>query len=288
MAGMRRILVAVKDLKGKTLPAVLKAAQIARACGAQLEVFHSLSSPLYVDFKAIGRRGLDGIEEAQRQQALRRLEAIAYRLRRHSIRVGVSAVWDFPAYEAIIRRAQEIKADLIVVARHEGRHTMPWLMRLTDWELVRLSPIPLLLVKDTHAYRHPAVLAAIDPSQAAGTRRQHFAGRRDDRQSDARDPARRSRLRAAAALDDAHGGTDTGIGGIDAAGSGAFGTQALRSRAYHRARGARAPLSGAAPSGRRHPARRAPMRSRHRRDGGHVALRCRPFADRQHRRAHPR
>ena len=166
MAAIRRILVAVKELKGKTLPAVLKSAQLARACGAQLELFHGLSTPLYVDFKTIGDGGLEEVQEEQRQQALDKLETIANRLRRHDIKVSVSAEWDFPAYEAIIRRAQHIKADMIVISRHAGRHTMPWLLQLTDWELVRLSPIPVLLVKNHHAYRHPAVLAAIDPTHA--------------------------------------------------------------------------------------------------------------------------
>jgi hypothetical protein len=84
----------------------------------------------------------------------------------HSIKVTVSAEWDFPPHEAIIRRAREIKADLIVASQHAGRHRMPWLMQLTDWELIRHSPVPLLLVKSPHPYRHPTILAAIDPARA--------------------------------------------------------------------------------------------------------------------------
>ncbi len=42
----RRILVAVKELVGKPLPAVLKAAQLARGYGAEVELFHALTSPL--------------------------------------------------------------------------------------------------------------------------------------------------------------------------------------------------------------------------------------------------
>jgi universal stress protein E len=87
-------------------------------------------------------------------------------LRAHSIKVSVSAEWDHPAHEAIIRRARAIKADLIVASLHSGRHRVPWLLRLTDWELVRLSAVPVLLVKNPHPYRHPAILAAIDPTHA--------------------------------------------------------------------------------------------------------------------------
>src|ERR1700736_278012 len=166
MPAINRILVAVKELDGKPLPAVLKGAQLARAYGAQLELFHGLTTHRYTDPVMAGKRGLVSLEQDLRQKARRHLEAIADRLRVHSIKVTVSAEWDYPAHEAIIRRAQAIKADLIIASLHAGRHRMPWLLRLTDWELVRLSPVPLLLVKNPHLYRHPVVLAAIDPAHA--------------------------------------------------------------------------------------------------------------------------
>ena len=166
MPAFNRILVAVKELDGKPLPAVLKAAQLARAYGAQLELFHGLTSPFYSNPLMWRKQGLDSLEHDLRQNALRRLEAIADRLREHSIKVTVSAEWDYPAHEAIIRRARVIKADLTVASLHAGRHRMPWLLRLTDWELVRLSPIPVLLVKNARPYRRAGVLAAIDPAHA--------------------------------------------------------------------------------------------------------------------------
>jgi universal stress protein E len=166
MPAINRILVTVKELNGKPQPAILKAAQLARAYGAQLELFHGLTSPVYADPIATGDQRWDSLEQNMRQGALRRLETIADRLRLHGIKVTVSADWDYPAHEAIIRRAQAIKADLVVASRHPGRHRLPWLLRLTDWELVRLCPVPVLLVKNPHPYRHPAVLVAIDPTHA--------------------------------------------------------------------------------------------------------------------------
>jgi universal stress protein E len=166
MPAFNRTLVAVKDLNGKPLPAVLKGAQIALAYGARLELFHGLTTPLYTDPVIADKQSLVSLEQDLRQKVLRRLEAIADRLRVHSIKVTVSTEWDFPAHEAIIRRAHAIKADLIIASLHAGRHRLSWLLRLTDWELLRLSPVPVLLVKNPHPYRHPAVLAAIDPSHA--------------------------------------------------------------------------------------------------------------------------
>lgn len=76
----------------------------------------------------------------------------------------MAAEWDFPAYEAVVRRADRVKADLIVAERHAGRHFAPWHLHLNDWELLRSSRVPVLLVKSSGAYRHPVVLAAVDPA----------------------------------------------------------------------------------------------------------------------------
>ena len=164
MRVIRRILVAVKTPQASSLPAVLKAAQLARALGAQLELFYSLETPIYLDLSAPGPQSPEESQQELRQRALNSLEAIADRLRLHSLKVTTAVEFDFPAYEAIVRRAMRIKAELIVVCQHAGRHRAPRLLRLTDWELVRLSPLPVLLVKNPHAYRHPAVLAAVDPA----------------------------------------------------------------------------------------------------------------------------
>ena len=43
------------------------------------------------------------------------------------------------------------------------KHVLPWLLRFNDWELLRRSPVPVLLVKRAQPWRKPGVLAAIDP-----------------------------------------------------------------------------------------------------------------------------
>ncbi|MEO8019954.1 MAG: universal stress protein [Pseudomonadota bacterium] len=168
MQPIRRILVAVKDPAARALPAVNKAAQIAKGLNAQLTLFHDIATPLYAE--ALQGRELD-LQSWQREvQTARReqLEKLAARIRKHDIDVDVAADWDFPAYEAIIRKAKRIAADLVVVENHHGtgRHPARWLLAYTDWELLRLCPIPVLLVKNRRLYHHPRVLAAVDPSHA--------------------------------------------------------------------------------------------------------------------------
>ncbi|HZO22069.1 MAG TPA: universal stress protein [Steroidobacteraceae bacterium] len=163
MRSVRRILVAIKDYEAKTAPALIKAGQLAKALGASIEIFHGIASPLYVDGYTMPSVELPQIEHTFRARILAELEKMATRLRREGVKVTTAAEWDFPVYEAIVRRAHQIKADLIVADQHLGRHTAAGLLHLTDWELLRLSPVPVLLVKAPGTYRNPVVLAALDP-----------------------------------------------------------------------------------------------------------------------------
>jgi universal stress protein E len=171
MRSIRRILVAVKEPGARaTPPAVNKAVQLARALGARVELFHALTAPIYADTYIYGDRSFSDVTDQLRQQALTRLERLAARLKGHGrqrrLKIGVAAEWDAPAYEAIIRRAHASKADLIVAERHAGRHIAAALLHLNDWELLRLSPAPVLLVKSPRIYHRPVVLAAVDPSHS--------------------------------------------------------------------------------------------------------------------------
>ncbi|HTU66544.1 MAG TPA: universal stress protein [Steroidobacteraceae bacterium] len=174
MQPIRRILVAIKDPAARALPAVHKAAQIAKGLGAQLTLFHDIATPLYAE--TWQRREVDlrswqrEVQTARREQ----LEKLARRIRKHDIDVDVAADWDYPPYEAIIRKAQRVSADLVVIEnRHgagqgagqgAGRHPARWLLSYTDWELLRLCPMPVLLVKNRKLYHRPRVLAAVDPA----------------------------------------------------------------------------------------------------------------------------
>jgi len=163
MRPIRRILVAVKDPAAKSLPAVAKGAQLARVFGAHLELFHGISTPLYLDGYSYDQ-SIPEIERNTRGSYLKQLETVAERLRADGLKVDISATWDFPVYEAIVRRATRDGSDLIVAERHAKRHIAPGLLQLTDWELLRTSQIPVLLVKTPTPYRRPVVLAAVDPA----------------------------------------------------------------------------------------------------------------------------
>lgn len=158
---IRRILVAIKDPKARAPALLAKAAQIARACGAGLELFHDISTPVFVEMIDMPA-ALKTITRDGRRAALASLERLAAPWRAEGLKVATSAEWDYPAHEAIIRRALRAGADLIVT-QSRARHRLPALLGYTDWSLLRDSPVPVLLVKSTRAYRRPRILAAIDP-----------------------------------------------------------------------------------------------------------------------------
>jgi universal stress protein E len=166
MRPIRQILVAIKDPAARSLPAVDKAVELARAFGASVELFHTIDTHVYMDFE-LHDESLEELKTARLKECLARLEAIAARVRKqHAISVRTAAEWDYPAHEAIVRRAQRSKADLIVAECHAGRRIAPLLLHLTDWELLRLSPVPVLVVKSRKTYGRPVLLAAVDPTHA--------------------------------------------------------------------------------------------------------------------------
>ncbi len=168
MNDIRKILVAVKNPAAKALPAVLKASQVAKVFGAELILFQAIALPIYVEGDvSYLNDGLADLERCTGETCEQALETIARRLRRQGIKVSVSAQFDYPIYEAVIREATRLNVDLIVAEQHHG-HRGASLLHLVDWELLRLSPVPVLLIKDGRAYRHPRILAAVDPDHTYG------------------------------------------------------------------------------------------------------------------------
>jgi universal stress protein E len=164
---IRRILVAVKTDRARAWPAVVKAAQLARLLGAELVLFQALTVPLPGGAEPASRRGRESeVARAMRDSCLQTLEGLAVRLRRRGIEVRVCVDWDSPAYDAITRAAHRLHAGLIVAEQHAGWHHPAHLLHPTDWELLRRSRMPVLLVARRGPYRRPVVLAALDPDHS--------------------------------------------------------------------------------------------------------------------------
>ena len=166
MRPIRRILVAVKDTGRGSAAAIRKAAALALALDAQLQLFHAINETVAMEMLTALDENLQTYGKGERRRHLKKLDAIAAKLRRVGVDVTTAVEWDYPAHEAVVRAALRSGADLIVADRHARRHVAPWFLQYTDWELLRQSPVPVRLVKRACRYRRPRLLAAVDPSHA--------------------------------------------------------------------------------------------------------------------------
>ena len=166
MHAIHRILVTIRDPAARTQRVLAKAGQLALKLQADVQLFHAIPDRVFADLDYPLGFEVKALEEERRAGYQQQLEQLARPLRRRGLNVTTAAVWDYPTHEAIIRNAMQFGADLIIAAGHASRHHLPWLLRYTDWELLRCSPIPVLLIKNGRPWRRPAILAAVDPSHA--------------------------------------------------------------------------------------------------------------------------
>jgi universal stress protein E len=167
---IRRILVAIRDVNRQPPRHQLrKAATLARSLHASVELFHAITEPI-VPHLMHRKGGFRDVFATARETVEERVQSRLDRLARspefRGIRVHSAFSWDYPAHEAVVRRALATRADLVIAGTHERSFGARLLLTNTDWELVRQCPCPLLLVKSTRDYSKPAVIAAIDPFHA--------------------------------------------------------------------------------------------------------------------------
>jgi universal stress protein E len=167
---IRRILADVAAERGAgpdaPLPAIERARQIAAAAGASIELFACDDAGSVADGILFDNESVAGARAEYMQELRDWLESQAAALRRDGTSVTCHAEWHSPRYEAILSRAQEVEADLIVRAARKHSRIDRLFFAATDWELIRRAPQLLWLVKKTMdpLSRGLRVLAAVDPS----------------------------------------------------------------------------------------------------------------------------
>ena len=165
---IRRILVAIKDPTHAPPAQLRKAATLARASGATLDLFHAIAEPeiSHEVHRANGHETSGMAIESIGMHASHRLEHLAQSNLLRDVRIVTTPSWDYPPFEALIRHALRTRADLIVAAVQPERLAGRWVLANTDWELIRHSPVPVLIVKSPGDYNGAPIVAAIDPFHA--------------------------------------------------------------------------------------------------------------------------
>jgi len=165
MKNISKIL-AVVDPTVEEQPAMRRAAWLASATGAELELLvcyynEYLSGDRLFDSPSLEKARAEVID-LQTQH----LEKFAEPIRESSVLVKTTAIWDHPLHDSIVRHAMLTGADIVIKDTHYHSALARALLTNTDWNLIRICPMPLWLVKDNVFSDTPAFVAAVDPMNA--------------------------------------------------------------------------------------------------------------------------
>jgi len=159
MNPVRSILIIV-DPTAEQHPAVTKGALLAQRFGARVELF-------ICDTKASREARMIVRERTQQHDPLRSvesiLESLATPLRQQGLDVTTQAQCADPLYAALAERARNCTADLVVKDTHHHSVARRTFLTNTDWQLIRVCPVPLLLTKARPWTQVPEIFAAVDP-----------------------------------------------------------------------------------------------------------------------------
>ena len=164
-----RILVVVDPTAPNDQACVDRGAKLAKSLDLGLELLIC-----YYEHILLGARTVDSpfLQNTQRDAVNRcrkMLEEIARPLRDQGLSVVVSAVWDTPLGEAIVRHVLRTNPRIVVKDTHYHSKLRRSMFSNTDWNLVRTCPAPLWLAKP-HSWPGPGrIVASVDPAGAHDT-----------------------------------------------------------------------------------------------------------------------
>src|SRR5215204_5747596 len=104
MHAIRRILFAVKNPDSRRQRGIDKAIRIAKRLGASIELFHAISTPVFLEVQPLTGKSLSDIKRESLALRQRRLEAHAGRAATRGVDINCNVEWDYPPHEAIVRR----------------------------------------------------------------------------------------------------------------------------------------------------------------------------------------
>jgi universal stress protein E len=163
MSDINKILVVI-DPTAASQPALERVARFRPPVEAQLMLLICHYEPYAGEGDAFARGGAVAAARAALLSKHRQnLERLAAPLKEQGVDVAVDVRWDYPLHEAIIRKAVEWGADLVVKDTHYHSVVRRSIFSNTDWNLIRCCPTQLLLVKPRAIGHVPCVVAAVDP-----------------------------------------------------------------------------------------------------------------------------
>lgn len=160
------ILVAIKDPYGGRTLALNRAQEWALAHEASVTLFHSLYLPAVANAHYYAPKQLEADIAAEIARCKGALQKLAKPLIAAGIEVHLRVRWDYPVHESIVREVRREKIDLLIVDSHRHGVLARLVLSNTDWQLIRLCPCPVLLVKGRKPYKGSIFAVSVDPMHA--------------------------------------------------------------------------------------------------------------------------
>jgi len=129
----------------------------------EVDVFEPVYNPHVAAFPAGDLKIFEQLRGEIVAGRLKKAEALAAALCDEGLRASAAAAWDYPLFEAVIRRVLKTGADLVVTEPLAGRAGA---LSNNDWRLISACPATVLLVNTDGAKRYENVVAAVDPFHA--------------------------------------------------------------------------------------------------------------------------
>jgi universal stress protein E len=164
MGQYRKILLIVDPAMQKT-PALTRAAALARKTGALLHLCLVDYSAALAGLGFLDQGAMKVLVDAYMKVRLQWLREICAELRRDGIQAESSAVWGRPAEQMILGKVLELHPELVV----KDVHAVPAVARMLhtplDWQLLRLCPVPVMLVNPRAGAAPQRIIATVDPME---------------------------------------------------------------------------------------------------------------------------
>lgn len=163
----RCVLFAITSPDGISRSALHKAARLAGALGAELELFYRGFDPEILHPGRLNSRIVEKDIQEFLERRRQQLHALAQGLREPGLAVHSRVEWDSRPVAGIVREVLRRKPALLVVEAFRDNRAERLLFETTLHKLIETCPCPLLLIRTAYPYPpHPRVVAAVDPMHA--------------------------------------------------------------------------------------------------------------------------
>jgi universal stress protein E len=141
-----------------------KAGELARRCGARLELFLCDAERAFFLKHDYDSSCNKAVAQEYVSQALDYLTGLRASTSLQGIEVAVSAACESPLYEAIVHKVLQSRPDMVIKHASGVHSPAQAAFDPNDWQLMRKCPVTLLMTRGRAWHAHPRFAAAVDVS----------------------------------------------------------------------------------------------------------------------------